>query len=352
MPRSPLAPQSRASRAAWAALPAAALIGLSAPLATALPGGLDPAAVQAALSSPISVPAGQTTTVFLPVPADAAYSGGGWNISAGGGSATITAPAEGGQVSVPVSYNGYSGTITLVATAPENADIGGTAGEPGQSGEPRQSGESVQGDNSSGNGEGEGAGGAGASSSEGGAAADLPQVPGTVPARELADPADMTNAEMIYLDSTIEGNTITAKLSLEQALDFYNRFGNIDKETMTLRYLDGTGNIIKGVQRDVDAASRTLTLTYPEGEAPDNPFIMQLVRKDGTGVAFQVRLRDPNFAVADAPEEEQKAQEAADSPQVSAYGRGFLVGVVVTVVTLATIIGVLLRRRWKSRRQA
>ena len=65
-----------------------------------------PPEVEAAIAAPISVPAGQTTTVSLPVPAEASYSGDGWNVSASGTSATITAPAEGGQVSVPVSAQG------------------------------------------------------------------------------------------------------------------------------------------------------------------------------------------------------------------------------------------------------
>ena len=74
-----------------------------------------PPEVEAAIAAPISVPAGQTTTVSLPVPAEASYSGDGWSVSASGTSATITAPAEGGQVSVPVSAQGMNATLTLVA---------------------------------------------------------------------------------------------------------------------------------------------------------------------------------------------------------------------------------------------
>ena len=74
-----------------------------------------PPEVEAAIAAPISVPAGQTTTVSLPVPAEASYSGDGWNVSASGTSATITAPAEGGQISVPVSAQGMNATLTLVA---------------------------------------------------------------------------------------------------------------------------------------------------------------------------------------------------------------------------------------------
>ena len=74
-----------------------------------------PPEVEAAIAAPISVPAGQTTTVSLPVPAEANYSGDGWNVSASGTSATITAPADGGQISVPVSAQGMNATLTLVA---------------------------------------------------------------------------------------------------------------------------------------------------------------------------------------------------------------------------------------------
>ena len=290
-----------------------------------------------ALAAPIAVPAGQSTTVNLPVPVDAAYSGDGWNVQAGGGTVSITAPAEGGQITVPVTYQGHSAAITLVAEADPEPAAGHTPGQaPVQ--DPAVS-------------EGEAAGtGASASAPQDAPAADLPQVPGTKPAREAAAVEDVTGAEMIYLDSVIEGNTITAKLTMNQALDLYNRFGNLDSEQFTLRYLDGEGHLIKGVKREVSAASRTLTLTYPDGEAPDNPFIMQLVRKTG-GVEAAVRLRDPNFAVADAPEEETKAQEAAeDSSARSAYSTGFIVGALACLVVLALIIVALVALMWRRKK--
>jgi len=66
----------------------------------------------------------------------------------------------------------------------------------------------------------------------------------------------------------------------------------------------------------VDASSRTLTLTYPEGEAPDNPFIMQLLRNDGSGAALIVTLQDPNYKSAakdlDARQREAPKEEAGD----------------------------------------
>src|SRR5699024_3513053 len=125
--------------------------------------------------------------------------------------------------------------------------------------------------------------------------ASLPAVPGEKPERQAAEQLDESTAERIELESTIEGNTITAQLGLRQALDFYNQFGNLDQEQFTLRYVDADDNIIQHINGDIDAASRTLTLTYTEGQAPDNPFYMQLVRNDGTGIEVIVILTDPNY---------------------------------------------------------
>lgn len=313
------------------------------PVAQAMPAGMDPAAIQAAISSPISVAAGTTTSVSLPYPVDASYSGGGWEISASGGSATITAPAEGGSVVVPVSAGGYSASITLVATAPQDAMVGGTgdAAQPGTEGAAggdqggqadsnAQPGAGAEGaaDGSSGSAAGGAAagGGSGAAQRPGGrgyASADtvsannaLPEVPGEKVERKPAAPADNSHAERIELDSQISDNVITAKLSITQALDLYSRFKDTDRNGVTLRYVDSEGRIIKDVKRDIDQASRTLTLTYPAGQAPDNPFIMQLVNKDGSGVSVEVVLRDPSFKSADvvaAPE----GVQATDAPAAS-----------------------------------
>src|SRR5699024_8467468 len=258
---------------------------------------------RAAISAPISVPAGQTTTVSLPVAANASYSGDGWSVSTSGSTVTITAPPEGGQISVPVTVQGQSATITLVAeggASGGNTSGGGTAGGDtpvgsdgsggGTGGGATSSGAADNGSTpgSNGGGNADGSDGTGASDDEntgtgdvsGSQNASLPAVPGEKPERQAAEQLDESTAERIELESTIEGNTITAQLGLRQALDFYNQFGNLDQEQFTLRYVDADGNIIQDIKRDIDAASRTLTLTYPEGQAPDNPFYMQLVRND------------------------------------------------------------------------
>lgn len=342
---------------------------LSVPAASAqIPEGMTPEAVQSMLATPVSVAAGQTTTVSLPVPVEASYSGGGWSVSASGGSATITAPAEGGQVSIPVSYQGYSGTVTLVSTAPEKADVGGTGnggnGEGGSNGADNgasgtgSGGEGTQGDNGAGGSEGgsgsaEGTNGGAAGDATGGEAdANLPVVPGEKPTRSAASPADASAAEHIYLESTIKDNVITAQMGVSQALDLYNRFKDMDRNSVTLRYIDADGNIIEGVQRDINATARTLTLTYPEGQAPDNPFIMQLIREDGSGVVADVTLRDPHYASADHAtseqlEKEQTAHDSADSSNTKLIVAGVVI--VVLIVALIAALVALARKRRSAR---
>ncbi len=342
---------------------------LSVPAASAqIPEGMTPEAVQSMLATPVSVAAGQTTTVSLPVPVEASYSGGGWSVSASGGSATITAPAEGGQVSIPVSYQGYSGTVTLVSTAPEKADVGGTGngghGEGGSNGADNgasgtgSGGEGTQGDNGAGGSEGgsgsaEGTNGGAAGDATGGEAdANLPVVPGEKPTRSAASPADASAAEHIYLESTIKDNVITAQMGVSQALDLYNRFKDMDRNSVTLRYIDADGNIIEGVQRDINTTARTLTLTYPEGQAPDNPFIMQLIREDGSGVVADVTLRDPHYASADHAtseqlEKEQTAHDSADSSNTKLIVAGVVI--VVLIVALIAALVALARKRRSAR---
>lgn len=345
-----------------------------APAAQALPAGMDPAAIQAAIASPISVAAGTTTSVSLPYPVDASYSGGGWEISASGGSATITAPAEGGSVVVPVNAGGYSASITLVATAPQEAMVGGT-GDAGQPGTPGAAGGEQGGQ--AGNNEQPSADGAGAAEGTGGstdsdagvpqrpggrgyATADsvtannaLPEVPGEKVERKPAAPADNSHAERIELDSQISDNVITAKLSITQALDLYSRFKDTDRNGVTLRYVDSSGRIIKDVKRDIDQSSRTLTLTYPAGQAPDNPFIMQLVNKDGSGVSAEVVLRDPNFKSADvvaAPEGVQvtDAPAATDKKDGGAsagqWAKSWLIALAVAAVGAIMAFGRVAKR--------
>lgn len=373
-----------ASRRFAASIAAACILGLgattgavvAAPAAHALPGGMSVEDARAAISAPISVPAGQTTTVSLPVAANASYSGDGWSVSTSGSTVTITAPPEGGQISVPVTAQGQSATITLVAEGGArggNTSGGGTAGgdtpvgSGGTGGGATSSGAadngSTPGSNGGGNADGsdgaggEGTNGTGASDDEntgtgdvsGSQNASLPAVPGEKPERQAAEQLDESTAERIELESTIEGNTITAQLGLRQALDFYNQFGNLDQEQFTLRYVDADGNIIQDIKRDIDAASRTLTLTYPEGQAPDNPFYMQLVRNDGTGIEVIASLTDPNYQRAG--EEAQNA--SATSTSSDDEGSNLLANGVIGlgIVILLIIIGFIIRKVSNRRKQ-
>ena len=369
-----------ASRRFAASIAAACILGLgattgavvAAPAAHALPGGMSVEDARAAISAPISVPAGQTTTVSLPVAANASYSGDGWSVSTSGSTVTITAPPEGGQISVPVTAQGQSATITLVAeggASGGNTSGGGTAGGDtpvgsdgsggGTGGGATSSGAADNGSTpgSNGGGNADGSDGTGASDDEntgtgdvfGSQNASLPAVPGEKPERQAAEQLDESTAERIELESTIEGNTITAQLGLRQALDFYNQFGNLDQEQFTLRYVDADGNIIQDIKRDIDAASRTLTLTYPEGQAPDNPFYMQLVRNDGTGIEVIVSLTDPNYQRAG--EEAQNA--SATSTSSDDEGSNLLANGVIGlgIVILLIIIGLIIRKVSNRRKQ-
>ena len=373
-----------ASRRMAVSIAAACIIGLgassgtlaAAPVAQALPSGMTAEDARAAISAPISVPAGQTTTVSLPMAANASYSGSGWSVATSGNSVTITAPPEGGQISVPVTAQGQSATITLIAEGGSGSGgTGGSAGSEGSAGSGGtsggnsgsetggESGEAPDGGNTSGStsegggndSEGAGSGGTGGRADEntgtgevsGSENATLPVVPGEKPERQDAEEQDESAAERIDLESTIEGNTITAKLGMRQALDLYQRFGNLDEEQFTLRYVDAEGKVIQDVKRDIDAASRTLTLTYPEGQAPDNPFYMQLVRNDGTGIEVIVSLTDPSFQragdVADDPVQASSADEEEGSNAVTIGAIG--IGILIVLIIVALIIRGISKRR-------
>ena len=309
-----------------------------------------PPEVEAAIAAPISVPAGQTTTVSLPVPAEASYSGDGWNVSASGTSATITAPAEGGQVSVPVSAQGMNATLTLVAdgsVAQEDIqeEIDGAEGGPAPAPAPDPgSNKPAGGDNAPAGKDAEGGDDKPAPSKEN---SNLPVVPGEKPERKPAGDANLEGAEYVNLESKIEGNTITAKMGFKQAFDLYQQFKDTQENDVTLRYLDGEGNIIQGVKRDVDASSRTLTLTYPEGEAPDNPFIMQLLN-DGSGAALIVTLQDPNYQSAAENLDERQRKEPKEEDGGSHLG--WIIGGAAAAVLIALIALVAIRKRRSSQR--
>lgn len=262
----------------------AVLAALSIPAtggAQQLPGGVSVQDVQAAIAQPISVPAGETITVDLGVPVQAGYSGEGWQVSTSGSQVTVTAPAEGGStISVPAQAAGYSATITLVSDPVAEAPAPAPSPAP----------DTNDGDTSTGSGDAGNAGGSGADGST---------APATHPDRQQASPVSDTEARRIDLTAEISGNTLTAQLGMLEAARLYNEFSGVDQQGLKIRYVDANGQIIEGVKRNIDKASRTLTLTYPDGETPDNPFIIQVVRDSETAIAI-VTLTDPNAPGEDA----------------------------------------------------
>lgn len=284
-------------RAALLAVPAALFLAAPiAPVANAqLPGGMSPEEVQSMIPGEISVPAGESTTVDVGVPVDVNYSSGGWTVTSSGTSVTVSAPNQpGATAAVPASAGGYSATVNLVAVGDGSADVGGDTGAgSGQSGSSGGSGGGAGGA-AAGGGDANGAtdggsdtsGGEGAAGSSNGAAGegssnqsgeDGSAPAASHPSRSKAEPADDAAATKLYFDGEIQDNTIVVKVPLSRVKDLM-KYASYDTEGATLRYLDVNGQVIEGVEREIDKGKRTITLTYPEGETPDNPFIMEMVR--------------------------------------------------------------------------
>lgn len=317
-------------RAALLAVPAALHIAAPiAPVAHAqLPGGMSPEEVQSMIPGEISVPAGESTTVDVGVPVDVNYSSGGWTVTSSGTSVTVSAPNQpGATAAVPASAGGYSATVNLVAVGDGSADVGGDTGagsgesgggaggaaagggasdndaDGGASGGESGAGSPEGGANDSQGGQAGETGGAGNAGSAGGGSA--PAV--SRPSRSKAEPADDAAATKLYFDGEIQDNTIVVKVPLSRVKDLM-KYASYDTEGATLRYLDVNGQIIEGVEREIDKASRTITLTYPEGQTPDNPFIMEIVR-DGKA-DFVAVITSTNVPV----------EQAGDSNADNQYG--------------------------------
>ena len=334
-------------------------------------------AVAHAQDATIPVPAGQTTTVSLPVPVDVNMAADGWSVSASGGSATVTAPEAGGQLSVPVSYEGMSMTILLVADADVTADElndaaqngdpeslggstpggeqgGGPAGGENPEGSAPGRGDAAEGDGgSAGDGAADGAGHAGSGEAPHGESGNAGQPAPPRTGRGWED-VDTSGTSYVNLESTIDGQAITAKLGFKQALDLYNRFKHLENDGVTLRYLNAEGEFVQGVKRDIDKGSRTMTLTYPEGQEPDNPFIMQFYNKDTQSAELVVTLTDPNQAnAAEVPPEQQLGADGDNAAEASgdedgSSGRNLAISVVIAAV-VAVLVG--LGRWWWRRRK-
>ncbi|MDO5511573.1 hypothetical protein [Corynebacterium sp.] len=261
-----------------AALTVSALLTGGAPTALAqlpqLPPGVS---VQDIVGAPISVPAGETTTVDLGVPVSVNYVADGWTVVSSGTSVSVTAPPEGGATAaVPVSAAGHSATLTLVSE--------GSAAPVEQPAPAEETAPEEQ------------------------APSQPAPAAGTTPERQTAAPVDRAAAERIDVEARIEGNQLIGTMGLRQALSLFNQFRNVSRDGLKLRYLDINGQIIQDVEREVDEINRTLTLTYPEGQTPDNPFIIEVVRDDSEAVAV-VTLHDPNVAAAEPSSPEAREQE-------------------------------------------
>lgn len=322
------------------------------------------AAVAHAQDATIPVPAGQTTTVSLPVPVDVNVASDGWSVSASGGTATVTAPSVGGQISVPVTYQGVTMTILLVADAEvtaEELNDAAESGDPGRLGDGQQNQGGV--DKPGGSGDSEGGTGSDMGDAKGDGADPAP--PGSAPTTdgrgqgEARPPrsgrgwegVDDSHTAYVNLESTIEGQTITAKLGFKQALDLYNRFKHLEEEGVTLRYLNAEGEFVEGVKREIDKGSRTMTLTYPEGVEPDNPFIMQFLKKDTQSAELVVTLTDPSRENAsEVPPEQQLDSDGAhgadgEDHDGSGVGAGAIAAGIAGLGFIALIVWFVLKRR-------
>lgn len=341
-----------AARATLSVAAVAALALASAPIAPAqLPEGVNPAEVQSMIPSEVTVRAGETTTVDLGVPVDVNYSSGGWQVTSNGTQVSVTAPdTPGATASVPASAGGMTATVNLVAVgegeqadADDVAEGGGGTAAGGSSGGSGSEGASEDSDESTG-GAGEGGfgggGGGGASQSSGGGGAAAPARGD----RQKAEEVDTSGAKRLAFDGEIDGNTLVVKVSLRKARDLM-KYANADREGAKLRYVDAQGNIIKGVKRDVDVAKRTMTLTYPEGETPDNPFIMEVVR-DGKA-EFIAEITATNAPAAGTEDGAQPVEDQGGTVDSSSKGSSVLplvVGGVALLAALALIIVFFVRR--------
>lgn len=341
-----------ARRHRFTALPVAVLLSAAtfaapAPALAQIPDGMSPDQVQSILSAPISVPAGETMSVDVGVPVSGSYQGDGWNVVSSGTSVTVTAPANpGAQASVPMTAMGQSATITLVAEqgasspveagSPEAGQTNGNAGSgaPADPGAPTAPGAPAGGESPADAGapaaEGGTAGGDSAAEQQEGDSTDEADRADGADGQESTDgDAQEPEGEFIDLEATIEDNVLTAKLGLRQAASLASQFSNLSRDDVNVHYRDADGNYIQGIERDIDTAALSLTLTYPEGETPDNPFFIEAHR--GDDIVATVRLTAPDAPIT-AQDQQQATQAAAvDSSNDSPVPMLAIAGVVALV---------------------
>lgn len=305
-----------------------------------LPGGLDPQTVREMIPSSVNVRAGETTTVDVGVPVTANYNADGWSVSANGTSVSVTAPdSPGATANVPASAFGYDATITLVAVGPSDSTTLEELNEappaaPAASDAPAAPAQPVQ-----------------PASPAKEAEATSDGATRTHPARTKAEPADTAAAKKFYFDGEIEGNSLVVTVPLSRAADLA-KYANTDREGAKLRYLDVDGNIIQGVTRKVEVAARKLTLKYPEGETPDNPFIMEVVR-DGKAEFIAVITAQNVETEAPADIESNPYADVATESQAPSNDSGRSIAPLaiggVALLTLIALAIAWLRRRGTAR---
>ncbi|WP_018295444.1 hypothetical protein [Corynebacterium lubricantis] len=294
-------------RSLVASVAAATLLGFSVPVASGqIPEGLDPLTVQSIIPSTVPVPAGTTTTVDLGVPVEVAYNDAGWSVSSSGTGVTVTAPNEpGSQISVPVTAGDYSATITLVAEGDSGAPDSGLEPEPAP------------------------------------VPAPAPAPAPATPERQTASTVDSSQAKKLYLDGVVEDNVLRVQLSINQISDVMPLV-NASRDGRKLRYLDINGQIIKNVEREIKVTERSITLTYPAGETPDNPFIMEVVRDD-TVAEFYAIITASNAPVAqpksDGNQEGSVASMAQDTEAASEQQSSSIWWIAGGVIALVLVLG-------------
>ena len=286
------------------------------------------------IPSQVSVRAGETTTVDVGVPVNVSYNSGGWSVTANGTSVSVTAPdTPGATAQVPASAFGFDATINLVAVGSSESTLldeiedaapaAPVAPAPSEAPQQREA-----------------------------AHDDAPEAaPAARPPRSKAQPADTTAAKKFHFDGVIEGNKLVVTVPLSRAADLA-KYASTDREGAKLRYLDVNGQIIEGVTRDVEVAARRLTLTYPEGETPDSPFIMEVVR-DGKAEFIAVITATNAEPVVAAEQEDNPYADAAAESQAQEHDSGrSVVPLAVGGVALLTLIALViawLRRRGSAR---
>ncbi|WIM68786.1 hypothetical protein QP027_05220 [Corynebacterium breve] len=146
--------------------------------------------------------------------------------------------------------------------------------------------------------------------------------------RRAATPVSKTGAEAIHLEGTIEANTLTVKEPVSK-IDELLPLAAIDEDDLKLRYLDINGGIIEDVQREANIGERQVTFVYPEGQVPDNPFIVEVIRDDEIAEYVAVIIaKNADLAVPDERSEpvhspdREATEEANELPDDDEIGAG------------------------------